>query len=71
MTTHIHIHRTKDASSEEDFKARVTDINQLLTSASRKAESLSAIGGDSGQKAKAKKLEDLIDEARRYAFSIR
>jgi len=61
---------SKDADPESEFKAKVADINRILTDASRKAELLSSVGAPE-LKAKAAKLETLIDAARRYAFEIR
>lgn len=49
-------------SADAKFKAAVSDINTMLTDASRKA---AALGKD------AKSLEDAIDKARDIAFKLR
>lgn len=76
MAKHIHIHvGTKDAElTPEQFQARATQINRVLTEAGRQAdalESLASRSGDAQLRSRAEKLVSLIDAAARYAFSIR
>lgn len=63
---------TKDAApTESQFKAKVSEINQLLTDASRRCEQLAGQLDAGSLLEKCDKLEDLIDKARNYAFQIR
>lgn len=74
MATHIHIHtgKTKDATlTDAQFKAKVGEINSLLTDASRKCSSAISASGAGSNLEKLEKLEDLVDNARKYAFQIR
>lgn len=63
---------TMDAApTESQFKAKVSEINQLLTDASRRCEQLAGQLDAGSLLEKCDKLEDLIDKARNYAFQIR